>query len=168
MEPSVKRDRIAVIGMGNLLMKDDGVGVHALVALREQWRGRGLEWVDGGTDAWHAMWQATHCRRILILDAVHGGGLPGSIYRLSLDALEVEDPGVSLHDVSLAHLIYFEDALGNQFDSVRIVAMEPAEIAPGMELSGTCQAALPDLLRAAKAEIYDMQEQQNLQGAQQC
>ena len=65
--------RVAVVAMGNLLMKDDGVGIHALQALKRQRESNGVEWIDGGTDAWSAMWGARTCRHLLILDAIQGG-----------------------------------------------------------------------------------------------
>jgi hydrogenase maturation protease len=154
--------------MGNLLMKDDGVGIHALRELERQWEGDGVEWIDGGTDAWGAMWRARNCRWALVLDAIRSGGQPGSVHCLSLDALEEDAPGVSLHDVSLAGLIRFESAVGNGFESVRVVAMEPADISPGTELSETCRAALPDMVGECRREMLSMTAQQDLQGAWRC
>ena len=154
--------------MGNLLMKDDGVGIHALRELARQWQGDEVEWIDGGTDAWSAVWRVRDCRWVLVLDAIRVGGKPGSVYRLSLDALEEDAPGVSLHDVSLAGLIRFESAMGDGFESVRVVAMEPADISPGTELSETCRAALSDMVREGRTEMLSMTAQQDLQGAWQC
>jgi len=168
VEARADSPRIAVIGMGNLLMTDDGVGVHALHRLQEGCSNETVRWVDGGTDAWGALHAAQGCRALLILDAVRGRHPPGTVYRLSLDELRARTQALSLHEVSLVHAIGLQDALGEGFDAVRIVGMEPERIEWGIGLSEACSRAMPQMLEAARSEIGELKEVETTEGAQRC
>jgi len=146
---------IAVVGMGNLLMTDDGVGVHALRRLQQECPGEPVCWVDGGSDAWGALHAAQGCRALLLLEAVRGGGAPGTVYRFSVGELRAQQ-APSLHQVSLTHLIALREAFGEEFEAVRVVGMEPARIECGIGLSEACSRALPQMIEAARSEIADL------------
>lgn len=162
------RNGIAVIGMGNLLMGDDGAGIHALQRLRQECREEGVSWIDGGTDAWGALWQASGHHHLLLLDAVRGGGPPGTVYRLSLAELDARRARLSLHEATLVDLIRLEGVLDRPFASVRVVGMEPAGVEPGVELSRPCREALSELVRAALSEIRQLKTAEKVQGAGLC
>jgi len=161
-------NRVAVVGMGNLLMGDDGVGIHALRRLREECAEPGVSWIDGGTDAWGALWQASGHEHLVLLDAVRGGGPPGTVYRLSLAELDAHGARLSLHEATLVDLIRLEDVLDKPFASVRVVGMEPAGVKPGLELSGPCRRGLSELLKAAVSEIRRLKSAEKAQGAGLC
>ena len=160
---------VAVVGMGNLLMQDDGAGVHALQALRERMANEdGVELIDGGTNAWGALWAARDCRHLLLLDAVRAGGKPGDVYRFPLGDAEAPQGSVSLHDVSLAHLVGLEQMMGNRFETVTVLGMEPSRIEPAIGLSEACQRGLEELVRLAQSEIRKVKHDETVPGAQPC
>jgi hydrogenase maturation protease len=144
---------VGVIGIGNLLLKDEGVGVHALQALAVQLPAHDVKLVDGGTDPWAALSAVGGCSTLLVLDAVTGGKAPGEFHCLSLDEVETRNASMSLHGLSLFHLLCYERILGNGFDDVRVLGMEPAAIEPGVGLSDICRAKLPDFVEMVKSEI---------------
>ncbi|MHC4481795.1 MAG: hydrogenase maturation protease [Planctomycetota bacterium] len=155
------RARVGVIGIGNVLMMDEGLGVHAVRALAEDSPGEWVELIDGGTDPWAALSAAKGCRALLLLDAVAGGAAPGSLHRLSLQEVEPGRPGVSLHDVTLVHLLDCERLLGSAFEEVRVLGMEPAAVEPGIGLSEPCRRQLPAFVEMARAEIREVQTRLN-------
>ena len=167
---STREDRysIAVVGMGNLLMADEGVGVHALRCLEGACDSEEVRWIDGGTDAWGAVMAARGCRHLVLVDAVQGGALPGTLYRLGLDELERAQGGLSLHEISLPQLVELETALGYSFESVVILGMEPAAIDFGIGLSDECSKALPALVQAVNEEIRKLSSRKQTQGARLC
>jgi hypothetical protein len=61
---------VGVIGIGNLLLRDEGVGVHALQVLDGQMLAGDVRLIDGGTDPWAALSAAEGCSTLLVLDAV--------------------------------------------------------------------------------------------------
>ncbi|MHC5034416.1 MAG: hydrogenase maturation protease [Planctomycetota bacterium] len=145
--------RVGVIGIGNLLLTDDGVGVHAVRALAEDSVVGCVEFIDGGTDPWAALSAARDCRALVVLDAVVGGATPGEIHRLSLDEVAAGRASMSLHAITLFHVLEYERLLGKGFEDVRVVGMEPAVVEPGIGLSDPCAGSLADLVGAAKAAI---------------
>lgn len=167
MDADGRTDSIAVVGMGNLLMQDDGVGIHVLEALRQEAKD-GVELIDGGTDAWAALWEARRCCHLLVLDAVRGGGEPGTVYRLDLDGVEAPGAKWSLHDVNLVHAIGLDEALGGRFETVTVLGMEPGQVEPGIGLSEPCRRALPRLVRAALSEVQKVRHTEKVPGAQPC
>ncbi|MFB3818698.1 MAG: hydrogenase maturation protease [Candidatus Methylomirabilales bacterium] len=133
-----------IVGLGNLLLADDGVGVHAVRALQ----GEPDVWaVEVGTallDGLHLFEQAD---RLLAIDAMQAGGAPGTIYAVSPS--EVHDPGVkgSLHGLGLLATLRF---LPHHRPEVAILAVEPERIDYDLELSPAVTASLPRLLRLAR------------------
>jgi len=160
---------VAVVGMGNLLMRDEGLGIHAVRHLQNTGQcAEAARLIDGGTDAWGALCAAGACEHMLLVDAVRGGRPPGSIYVLSLDELNARADPVSLHDISLAELTHIHAALGEGPRTVRVVGMEPAVIAFGLELSEPCEQAMPELIRTVLGEIRRLHEQKQTEGARRC
>lgn len=144
---------IGVIGIGNRLMGDEGLGVEAVQAMGRRGLPEGVELVDGGTDPWSALSSAEDCRCLILLDAILGGGEPGSLYRLGLEEVDVGSRVLSLHGVTLFHLLNYERLLGNEFDEVVVLGMEPQRVEPGIGLSERCRQALEDFVRMAEQEI---------------
>ncbi|NLW80364.1 MAG: hydrogenase maturation protease [Desulfovibrionales bacterium] len=148
--------RLLVLGVGNLLLTDEGVGVHAVNALGQEshWDFRQVDFLDGATftqDIFH-IFQEYEC--VLVLDAVKAGGVPGTIYRFTEANLrENEEQRLSLHDIDLLDSLRMAELLGNKPDLV-VVGIEPLTINQwSMELSAPLQAAYPKFLEAARREI---------------
>jgi len=155
--------RALVVGAGNVLRQDDGLGVHLVRALA----GRlppGAEAVDAGTSALDALWEGDGVERLVLVDAVAGGESPGTIYRVPVRDLTPRAPlprgegqGVgsplSLHDLDLPAALALAQLAGARLDGVVLVGMEPAALGWGTELSPEVAARLPALAEAVLAEI---------------
>ena len=73
-----ERTRTFVLGLGNMLMADDGVGLAALARLRDEWcLPHHVELVDGGTWGMNLLHIVEGADRLLIFDAISQGGAPG-------------------------------------------------------------------------------------------
>jgi hydrogenase maturation protease len=135
-----------VAGLGNVLLRDDGVGVHAVRELRKQLR-KDILAVEVGTAVLDALHLFEWADRIIGIDAMQAGGEPGTIYSFAVDA--VDDPNVkaSLHEVGLIAGLRF---LKVRRPKVSILAVEPETMEAGMELSARVQRALPELVAEAR------------------
>jgi len=147
---------VGVIGVGNVLLRDEGVGVHAVRALAQEPPDGGVLLVDGGTDPWAALSSAQDCRALVVLDAVAGGRAAGEFHSLALDEVDVGSTAMSVHGLTLFHLLHYERLLGNAFEEVRVVGMEPEAVEPGMELSEPCLQRLPAFVDLVRAELLGM------------
>ena len=142
-------DKIVIMGIGNWLMSDDGVGVHAAQALALD-PPRGALVVDAGTDVLSALSFLEDAARVLLIDAVRGGGVPGTVRCLAEGDLSLPAGGVNTaHTVSLLagrHLL----PPGADWPEFLILGVEPATLTYGMELSPAVAAALPQVTRLSR------------------
>jgi hydrogenase maturation protease len=92
--------KTVVIGIGNLILKDEGVGIHAVKRLETMELPSGLEIIDGGTDTMKLLAVFQDFERIIVIDAIKGGGEPGTIYRVTPEEIMQDDKrSLSLHEV---------------------------------------------------------------------
>ncbi|MDR9755879.1 MAG: hydrogenase maturation protease [Thermacetogeniaceae bacterium] len=144
-----------VLGIGNLLMKDDGVGVHVVKALEKCRLPADVELVDGGTAGCDLLPFMTGAEKIIIIDALKGGGPPGAVYRL-----RPEDCGkqpinctITLHDLGILTVLNDLALLEGKTPPCVIIGVEPGEIDWGMELTPEVAAVLPRVLELVQKEL---------------
>jgi hydrogenase maturation protease len=142
---------ILVVGVGNLLLSDDGVGVHAVQELqREPWPG--VTVVEVGTAILHGLPFVEEADRVLVIDAAKGGGAPGTIYRFEGRQPVQEAPVHSIHALGLQEAASLLLA-GLRVPPITILGMEPASLEYGMSLSEPVAAALPRLVALARETV---------------
>ena len=140
-----------VLGVGNILLKDEGIGCHVVQAL-ERISLTDVKVVDGGTcpDVVQSLEDAD---KLIIVDATKGGGMPGQVYRFHLDDITLERKQfLSLHDMSLVDNLMLTGFLRNIAETV-IIGVEPKEIGWGLELSPELQEKIPQIVELILAEL---------------
>ena len=145
--------RIVVIGVGNLLQKDEGIGIHAVKALQEMQLPDNVTIIDGGTSP-----DILACTRggdrLIIVDAARAGGDPGAIYRFQPDDLIAErGAAVSVHELSVPQNLRLMLLSGNEPSEVVIIGIEPKEIEWGIELSPELEMKIPEIISVVLKEI---------------
>jgi hydrogenase maturation protease len=146
--------KIVILGVGNLLLADEGVGIHAIRALAERDLPSGVELVDGGTSTLNLLPYLQGARRVIVIDALKAGGSPGDIYRCHPEDLVAnqEEP-MSLHQVDFVQMLQMGERLGYRIGPTVIYGVEPGEIGWSMQLSPEVTAKMPKLLELVVAEI---------------
>jgi hydrogenase maturation protease len=140
-----------VVGVGNVLLRDEGIGCHVVHAL-EGIPLPDVKIIDGGTcpDVVQFLEGAD---KLVIVDAVKGGGTPGQIYRFHLKDITLEQkPFLSLHDVGLIDSLMLMQ-LWHNIDETVIIGIEPREINWGLELSLELQEKMPQIIDAILSEL---------------
>lgn len=145
----------AILGIGNLLMSDDGIGVHAARALAAQ-PPPDTQVVDAGTDYLSALPYLEDIRRALVIDAVRGGGVPGTIYRLTEQDITISGDNAA-HATSLLAAKKLLTP-GAAWPDVVVLGIEPGVLTYGMELSPAVAAALPRVLALAREIAMEQPE----------
>jgi hydrogenase maturation protease len=145
---------ILILGVGNLLLSDEGVGVHIAQRMMTMDWPPEVQVVEGGTDGFGLVNFITEADRMILIDAVKGGGQPGSIYRF-----EIEDcppyPDIfktSVHQISILEVINLSSLIGST-PRTTIIGIEPASVEMGMELSPSVEAKLPKVIQMIQAEV---------------
>jgi hydrogenase maturation protease len=140
-----------VVGIGNILLRDEGIGCHVVHAL-EQIPLPDVKIMDGGTCP-DVLQLLEDVDKLVIVDAVRGGGMPGQIYRFRPEDVTLEQkPLLSLHDMSLIDSLKLMQLRHNVGDAV-IIGVEPKEINCGLELSPELQERIPQVIDAILSEL---------------
>lgn len=146
---------VVVLGVGNLLMSDEGVGVHCVQALAAQGGiPDGVRLVDGGTSTQELLEDLENLERLIIVDAVRAGAAPGTVLRLEGRAVpSAFTTKLSPHQLGIADLLATLTFLGRAPRHVLLLGVEPELLALGLELSPTVAARLPALCQQVRAEL---------------
>ena len=144
--------RPAIVGVGSVLMGDDGVGPAAIEALRARGVDKRAELIDAGLAFSDVLCELEPTAPLVILDAVRGGCPAGSIYRLVPSDLAAEagsiPAAVSLHEVNALPALRMAALAGREFTDVTIFGVEPETIAWGEGLSKPVAEAVQQLMQA--------------------
>ena len=145
--------RIVVIGVGNLLLRDEGIGIHVVQALQEMGLPADIQLIDGGTSP-DLIAYTRAGDKMVIVDAARAGGEPGTVYRFLPGDFAAKRVGLaSAHDIGVVENLTLMSLAGNQPRETVIIGVEPAEIDWGTELSPVLRSKLPEIIRAVLKEI---------------
>lgn len=146
---------ILVLGVGNIIYTDEGLGVHAVEHLRARHAfSDNVTLMDGGTLGMRLMDAMMSCEKLIVIDAVLAGDEPGAVYRLTGEDLR-KSLGFndSMHQTDLVDTLIFCELAGNRPEAV-IVGMEPVDYQTmGTEMSPLVAERLPLLCDAVLDEI---------------
>jgi hydrogenase maturation protease len=150
-----ERRRVLVLGVGNLLMGDEGVGVHAVRALMERPLPPHVDVVDGGTAGPELLHFVEGYDRVLIIDAVEAGEEPGAILRFTPQDVtsQAGDLAISLHQTEVLEVLALAAYLGRDLPPIVIYGVQPEAMGWSTELSPTVQKRLDALLEAVQEEL---------------
>ena len=147
--------RAVVLGVGNILLSDEGIGVHAVNALAARYRlPAEVEVVDAGTSAMDCLDRIAGADLLLIADCVRSGREPGALIRLGEGSLEAFfRTKLSPHQAGLPDLLATLALHGISPARTVLVGVEPKSLALGLEPTPELAAALPALVDALAAEL---------------
>jgi hydrogenase maturation protease len=144
-----------VLGVGNLVMGDEGVGVRCVEWLERQGiLPADVVVLDGGTSTHELLADLENLDLLVIVDAVATGGPPGSLVRLDDDEVpSAFSNTMSPHQHGIHDLLATLRLLGRAPGRVVVLGVVPVRIALGLELSPELSAALPELGARVAAEV---------------
>jgi hydrogenase maturation protease len=150
------RHKIAVIGLGNSLLSDEGAGLHAVRLLESRLKGKNVDLVEAGTCGMNLLHQFEDREKIIFIDAGNCGINPGEFrrfYRDEVNSLK-QNPRHSLHEFDLIAFIDFARKIDEKKNiEVVIYCIQPAEIKIGEKLSPLVEKTLPMLVEQVYNEI---------------
>ncbi len=147
------RKKITVLGIGNLLLRDEGVGIHAIEALKKESLPDNVELVDGAAGGFDLMPIVENCDKLIVIDAIKTNEEPGAVYQFDPQEIEVQrDTSVSLHDVDFFHLLDYMRK-HKRVPQVQMITIVPHTMEMGMELSDIVKAKIPKIVSLVLQEI---------------
>ncbi|MEW6446975.1 MAG: HyaD/HybD family hydrogenase maturation endopeptidase [Bacillota bacterium] len=155
---------LLVLGVGNVLLQDEGVGVHAVRELMKREYPPEVSIVDGGTAGLDILYLIEEASDLIIIDATNGNAEPGTIFRFRPEELDDFIPSISnsLHHVGLLEVLQIGRITGVLPPTV-IYGIQPAVIDWGMELTPQLSAKLPRLVSLVEEEINNWLSRNNNQ-----
>ncbi len=145
--------KIVVLGIGNLLLKDEGVGIHVIEALKKETLPENVELIDGSVSGFDLLPIVQNCDKLIVVDAVKTDDKPGSIYKFSAQDVDIKrDTPISLHDVDFFQVLEIARKFG-KLPPTELITIVPEVIDWGMELSPALEQKVPKLKQLVKEEI---------------
>jgi len=143
-----------IVGLGNPLRRDDGVGVRVAEMLAAQELPDDVEIVAGGTPGLELVNVMEGWPRVILVDAAEIGREPGAFLRFTPEQVWLaEETFLSVHDAGLREALLLAQVLGVLPPEVVIYGVQPASLDWGEGLSPEVEAALPDLTAVIRAEL---------------
>lgn len=140
--------RIIILGVGNILLSDEGVGVRAVEQLKREYRlPPEVEVIDGGTSAMEMLDDLACADHLIIVDAVRSGKPPGTMVRIAGDAVPVFfKTKLSPHQIGLSDVLATLALTGEQPGGMTVIGVEPYSLATGMALTPQVEVLLPKVV----------------------
>jgi hydrogenase maturation protease len=133
---------IVVLGLGNLLLGDEGVGIHALKMLESRITDSNVTFCDGGTHGLSLLPFIEDASHLLILDAVQAKGAPGTIVELQEEQLNSQMPvKFSAHDIALPDLLALLRFRKPDRVQLKLLGITPLQMEPSTDLSEPVKGA---------------------------
>jgi hydrogenase maturation protease len=152
-----------VLGLGNPILTDDGVGIYAVREAAARWQGHDVAFGEASVGGLRLLDWLQGCRRAVIVDAIQtGSGTPGDVYRLHLDDLRGRRASPPLHagsthDLSLPGALALGRRLGMELpddDEILLLAVEVEDVLSfGEECTPAVAAAIPGVVEMILAEV---------------
>jgi len=145
-----------ILGIGNILLSDEGLGVHAVKRILESGIAipDDVEIIDGGTAGFDLLELMMNRSRIIIVDALKVDNVPGSIYRFPPERIASSRNAISLHELGIRELITMLRMLGHD-PEIEIIGIVPSDVSTfNTHLSATVENSMPraiDLIMGAAA-----------------
>ncbi len=147
---------ILVLGIGNILLRDEGVGVRVIAQMQKMHLpdDDDVELVDGGTAGADLLDVLAERQKVIVIDAIQADCEPGTVLRFTADELVQPDGvGMSLHELGLGEALTMIRHLGCAPKDVVIFGIRPKNTECGLELSEEIAASVPKVIELVLAEI---------------
>ena len=143
-----------VLGLGNILLRDEGIGVRVVQALESVPLPPDVEVVDGATAGFGLLDLLANRRKVIVIDAIMADEPSGTVLRLAEMDLQPQ-PGhsLSLHEVGLLEALAAARQLGESPQEVVVFAVQPEVVECGLELSATLARLVPRIIELVLAEL---------------
>ena len=139
---------ITILGVGNILLTDEGFGVHVVKRLETEYRvSPAVPILDGGTLGMELLAYMEEVDRLILVDAIAGGGVPGTVYSFTHEeAVTRLGASVSVHEVGMQDILRIRLLQDRPIEEIRVIGAEPEVIEPGLEMTPCMTAAVEPVI----------------------
>jgi hydrogenase maturation protease len=152
MEPQKKP--ILVLGIGNILLKDEGIGVRVAEQMMTMTLPPHIEVMDGGTGGLDLLYAIEGRTKVIVVDAVKAGSPPGTLFRFTDKDLAQKKGFIrSAHGIDFSDVISAATYFKTKPSDIVFLGIEPFDLTVGMELSPKIEEMIPVLINLVMKEL---------------
>jgi len=142
------KNSVGVIGLGNILLQDDAIGLHVIATIKERYRFEPqIDLLDGGTAGLDLLPVIEHYEKVLFVDAVDAGESPGAIVIIEGDAIpSFLTAQASVHHVGLSDLLFAARMAGCLPAEICLIGIQPESVDIGLDMTDILKESLDLLL----------------------
>jgi hydrogenase maturation protease len=160
MDSMTKVQDILILGIGNILLKDEGIGVHVVNKMKGLPLPGNVEILDGGTAGLDLTDFIANRKKVIVIDTVKAGEKPGTIYRLTEKNLRTGQKAImSFHEIDFLDALYMSEVMGEKPEETVVIGIEPKDMSDGTELSPEIEERIPIVINAVLKELNNRNDQ---------
>jgi hydrogenase maturation protease len=150
-----EKKKITILGLGNILMEDEGFGVHFIRHIEGRYRfDENVTTVDGGTLAYKLLDCICGSDHLILIDAIKIEDTPGSIYRFTREEMELHmPPPTSAHEVEFMDVLYQADLMGELPETTFLCIVPESYGSMMLQMSESMKNAFPHMEKLLLAEL---------------
>nr|WP_241654843.1 HyaD/HybD family hydrogenase maturation endopeptidase [Sporolactobacillus shoreae] len=151
---------MTILGIGNALYTDEGLGVAVLPRLQEALKGiNDLEFVDGTTEGMQLLGPVEDTQKLIIIDAINAGKEPGTLVTLYKEEIpSFNGIKMSVHQIGFQEVVSAAQLRDRLPEKMVMFGMQPASLELGTEISETAKAAVPYLIEKVRQQIDEWRD----------
>lgn len=143
-----ENNTITLLGVGNILLTDEGLGVHVINTLKDNYLFTPtINIIDGGTMGMELLSYMDGMKRLVLVDAINGGEKPGTVYEFTHE--EVENyftKNISAHEVGIQDILRIRALQEEPLEAATVIGVEPFSLEIGLEPSSVVAKVLPEVI----------------------
>jgi hydrogenase maturation protease len=145
---------ILILGIGNLLLRDEGIGVRVAEKLLEMELPPDVEVLDGGTVGIDLLFYIEGRKKVIVIDTVKAGDLPGTIFRFTDKELAVKkDLLRTAHGIDFVDVVKTAEMTGRKPEEIVFIGIEPEDMDEGLDLSPLIAKRVPVIIDLVLKEL---------------
>lgn len=160
--PSITDKKINIIGIGNTLYTDEGVGVHIMPYLEEALSGfNNVELLEGATDGMRLLEPVEEADYLIIIDAINAGKPGGEMITIRQEEIpRYYGVKMSVHQVGFQEVLFAADLRGRLPEEMVMFGIQPDSLDLHIGLSDKVKGKLPDLVASVVEQVQQWSERQ--------
>lgn len=149
-----ENNKPVVLGLGNLIFQDEGIGIHVINQLMKGDMAKRAELIDGGTDGLLLLNTVETAENLLVIDAIDGLQKAGTIYRMEDDEIPIlTKKKLSAHQLSFQEVLALAQFRGKFPKSLVLIGVQPKTLDWGTELTPDISKAIPKVIKLVHDQL---------------
>ena len=147
---------ILILGIGNILLKDEGIGVHVANKFKDVPLPPDVEVMDGGTLGIDLLFHIEGRKKVIVIDTAKAGEPPGTMYRFTDRELSMKkDLLRTAHGIDFSDVVKTAQMLGNKPEVIVFIGIEPEDISEGLEPTALIAKRIPVIIELVMNELKE-------------